>query len=418
METNEISIERVQYLLEKGNLPQAEMLCRIALETEPQNPVFFYFLSLIANALNLRRFSEKYLKTASELAPDWDLPHAALTKLGRLPEEEKARNSIGNEDHEKKFLLIKAWGYGFWSDVDHVLCQLLIADITKRIPVIHWGINSLFGDASDKNAFEFYFDRVSDFMVDDLAHEDYDFFPPKWNCKNLREENVNKWAGFYSRMSGLYSWNRQEKVVVSDFYTGLISLRPWIPSDHYLYGISIDGLYRFLIQKYLHPKKEILDEIECLYVKDLSSSKFMSVHVRGSDKIHEVANLCSLNEQYFEIINAIGAVYRDYKIFLMTDDSRLLGAFLRRYGNRIVTTACQRTDQSTGIHYQSDVNRRRLGVEVMIDTYLAAKGDIFIGNGRSNPSTIVLYLKDWNEKNIYLIGHNMHHCFNTILYDG
>ncbi len=37
-----------------------------------------------------------------------------------------------------RFLLIKSWGCGFWSDVDHVMGQLLVAEITNRIPVIYW----------------------------------------------------------------------------------------------------------------------------------------------------------------------------------------------------------------------------------------------------------------------------------------
>ena len=42
------------------------------------------------------------------------------------------------------YLLIKS--YGFWSDVEHVIGALLLAEMTGRTPVVHWGGNSYFTD--------------------------------------------------------------------------------------------------------------------------------------------------------------------------------------------------------------------------------------------------------------------------------
>lgn len=412
-----VEIEDVQRLIEKGNLPQAEIYCRIALETEPSNPVFLFFLGLIADAVNLKKFAQKYLEAASRFAPAWDPPRALLAKMLQQLEEGETNVSSKSEGDWEKFLLIKAWGYGFWSDVSHVLGQLLIAEITGRIPMIHWGANSLFGDGTGKNAFDFYFEPVSGYVIDDLFQERYDFFPPKWNYKNLREENLNKFSGPYARMAGLYFLNRPEKVVISDFYTGIVDLLPWIPSYHGLYGLSIDELYRYLIKKYLHPRGEILDAIEEFYMRNLGSSDFISVHIRGSDKIVETGIIANIEEQYFKIIDEVISVHKGYRIFLMTDDLNFLNAFRKKYGDRIVTTDCQRTDSQTGIHYQSVVNRRRLGIEVMVDTYIAARGNVFIGLGWSNPAVIVFLLKDWKSEDIYLIGDNMYRCYNLFLHN-
>lgn len=46
---------------------------------------------------------------------------------------------------DNRYLLIKSWGFGFYSDVIAVLGSLLLAEITHRTPVVHWGKNSLFG---------------------------------------------------------------------------------------------------------------------------------------------------------------------------------------------------------------------------------------------------------------------------------
>ena len=54
----------------------------------------------------------------------------------------------------QKYLLIKAWGYGFWSDMDHVVGQLLLAELTVAAPRSCTGAsNTLFGAAGVANAF-------------------------------------------------------------------------------------------------------------------------------------------------------------------------------------------------------------------------------------------------------------------------
>jgi hypothetical protein len=100
----------------------------------------------------------------------------------------------------------------------------------------------------------------------------------------------------------------------------------------------------------------------------------------------------------------------------MTDDSRVLDYFLGIYGNKIIATDCLRTSNEKGIHYQAVPDRRRLGEDVVVDAYLAARGKAFIGNGYSNPSLIVSYLKDWPEKDVYLHSLNINLTHNTFLH--
>ena len=59
-----------------------------------------------------------------------------------------------------------------------------------------------------------------------------------------------------------------------------------------------------------------------------------------------------------------------------------------------------------GIHYQGKINGRCLGEEVMVDTYLATKAAAFMGNGFSNPSVMVGYLKEWSDGACVLLGRN------------
>lgn len=409
-------------LLRRGNLPQAEILSRISLESDPANPKIHNFLGWIASAVNLPQFAIHYFSEAARLAPDWEMPRINMEKVSKHLKEGQDGPAISGLETKhagkaEQFLLIKAWGYGFWSDVSHVLGQLLVAELTGRIPIVHWGSNSLFGDGTDMNAFEFYFEKVSAIGVGDLQKEDFDFWPPKWNHRNLTEGEINKSVGPFSHVAGLYLLSHPERVIVSDFYTGVIDLRPWIPIGHYLYGLSVDELYRYLVRRYLRPRKVIMDEVDSFYAKHLASQDYIAVHARGSDKFLEMKKLDEVNKQYKEIIDRCLSLYNCHCIFLMTDDSRILDHFVELYGNKIITTDCQRTNSAQGIHYQRVLDRRRLGTEVMVDAYLAAKARAIIGNGFSNASVIVRYLKDWPEGDIYLIGQSLYHTYNIFLYD-
>ncbi len=77
-----------------------------------------------------------------------------------------------------RFLLIKSWGCGFWSDVDHVMGQLLAAELTNRTPVIYWGPNSLYAKSFQSNAFDLYFEPVSEYTIQDLVRRGIRFIHP------------------------------------------------------------------------------------------------------------------------------------------------------------------------------------------------------------------------------------------------
>src|SRR5580765_3885445 len=70
----------------------------------------------------------------------------ALTKKVGVP-----RSNDLDASHER-FLLIKSWGKGFWSDVDHVLGALLAAEMTRRTPIVHSGGKCLFTAPGVENA--------------------------------------------------------------------------------------------------------------------------------------------------------------------------------------------------------------------------------------------------------------------------
>ena len=132
------------------------------------------------------------------------------------------------------YLLIKS--YGFWSDVEHVIGALLLAEMTGRTPVVHWGGNSYFTDDERGDAFGTFFEPLAALPRNDSAEEVDSIYPPKWSRDKLAENGLNVWDGAVSRLSGLYLLNRPEHLVVTYFFTQVVELPPWLPPDHWLQG--------------------------------------------------------------------------------------------------------------------------------------------------------------------------------------
>ncbi len=175
---------------------------------------------------NLAR-AEVLSRMALEHSPDDREPLSVLAEIGEKLGLRSAAFLSGPTTDEKRYVVIKPWGYGLWSDVDHVLGQLLLAEMTGRIPVTDWGAASRYACPDGRDAWRDVFQPVSDVRVDDLlslAAEPSSVFPPKWSADNLRQSEINRFDGSWSRVSGLYLLARPERIVVSDFYTGIRTL--------------------------------------------------------------------------------------------------------------------------------------------------------------------------------------------------
>jgi len=310
-----------------------------------------------------------------------------------------------------RFLLIKSWGCGFWSDVDHVMGQLLAAEVTNRIPVVYWGSNSLYSESFKGNAFELYFEPVSAYTVEDLIRPDYTYYPPIWNNKNLTVEDLDKVAWAYRNIGDMML--SDANVVVSDTHYFIRPIIQFIPKTHWAYGMTAHQIYRCLFDKYIRLKPDIQEEIEQFYNENMKDSRpLLGVHIRGGDKVKEVENLSHLNKKYHQTIQTFVSRYGIKKILLLTDCQEILDDFKKRYGKMVVYTDCKRgqiNDTENAPHLTGYSERRRKGIEIIKDTYLAAKCDFFIGNGYSNVSYTVKRLRDWPDSNMVLFYRDLKH---------
>ena len=151
-----------------------------------------------------------------------------------------------------RFLLIKPWSYRLWSDVEHVLGQLLIAEITNRIPVVFWPTHCLHNGFIHTNGFELYFEPVSEYSIFDLTKPEYTFYPPFWDADNLLVEDTTKDNWMYRSIGDLIS--SDANVVIGDVYFSISEIIPFVKKDNDAYGMTATEIYRYLFRKYIRIK--------------------------------------------------------------------------------------------------------------------------------------------------------------------
>ncbi|MBJ6801185.1 O-linked N-acetylglucosamine transferase family protein [Geomonas propionica] len=407
---SETLAECAELLCSAGFVTPADLICRYLGDRGYQSPRVSRSLGAVALAIGQPGAAVAALNRALEQGDASRATRILLVKA------QQAERFPPPREQGERLLLIKAWGYGFWSDVNHVLGQLLVAEITGRTPVVHWGANSLFSDDPLENAFNHFFEPVSPVTIGDVIARRRSFYPPKWQRDNVRHENLAKFDGPWSRCSALWTLERQEEVVVSDFHYAVNDLAPWIPAGHPLHGLTTEELYLYLFERYLKVQPAILERVEAFHREHMAGAPVIGLHVRGGDKVGEDPGLARLNALYLPELERLLREMPDARIFLSTDDDRALARYRELFGERLVYTVSTRTANVQGVHYQKQASRRALGEEVLIDTLLAARCDHFLGNGLSNVSLAVAQMRRWAPGTCRLFGTRLDYLRQLTLY--
>ncbi len=337
-----------------------------------------------------------------------------------------------------RFLLIKPWSNRLWPDLEHVLGQLLIAEITNRIPVVYWPTLCLHNGFIHTNGFELYFEPVSGFSIFDLAKPEYTFYPPFWDADNLLVEDADKDKWMYRSIGDLIS--SDANVVVADVYFSIGEIIPFVRKENAAYGMTATEIYRYLFKKYIRPKRDIIMEVQGFYNSWLKDGHpLLAVHVRREDDMiidqrKDVADenywtrysrkygskpskkrkrkyrffgkgkMLKANTEYHAEIQKIMNEYSIRKIFLLTDSEEVVEEYRKKYGDLIVCTDCKRLSRNDpAYNMENPMVKRRRGIETIKDAYLAARCDFFIGNDFSNLSRAIYRMKDWPQENIKLL---------------
>lgn len=339
-----------------------------------------------------------------------------------------------------RFLLIKAWSYILWADIEHVLGQLLLSEITDRAPVVFWSTHCIHNGTVQTNGFELYFEPISNYTIFNLVKPEYTYFPPIWDSDSLLVDDPGKDTWVYRNVGDIIGSNAN--VVIGDVYYNVYEIIPFIKNNHPAYGMTVEQTYQYLFRKYIKVKPEIEMQILNYYNKWIKNNHpVLAVHVRRVDKsvifdtrkaykkgnrywtkvyrnykkVHEgkfdkVRRFLlkgkdkKPNELYHKEIRRYLDRYDIKKIFLLTDCEDTVREYKDLYGSKLICTNCKRLKDEDDIsQMENPMVKWARGIETIKDTYLAAKCDFFIGNDYSHLTHAVLRIKDWADKSVSLL---------------
>jgi hypothetical protein len=170
--------------------------------------------------------------------------------------------------------------------------------------------------------------------------------------------------------------------------------------------------------------KTKVSEIVSGLASTLFSGPMIAVHARSQSLGKNLEALegreISL-ASYFPQLDIWLAINPAAKLFVLTDSEGAIAAFGERYGHtRVVTLdraripidqdgyAGRDLPRTSDVGFDTSIDGYRLGLEVLIDAYLAARCDRFIGDGASSVSCAVLNLKRWRDEDTFLIRQNVY----------
>ncbi len=301
-------------------------------------------------------------------------------------------------------LLIKRWGAGFWSDVDHVAGQLAAADILRRIPVVHWGTAGPYADGKTET-FRLYFEPLSHLSVDDLTGS---IWPGCWTAANIADDLPFAATRCIDPAYGNYELAMEKihipaaqrtvkamlglphDVVVSLCHESPEMIAKLAPPTSIYYRANADQVRRIVMRDRIKLQPRVADQIERFWQQNLAGYAVMAVHMRGSNKVVENADLHRQNNAAPALVAQWLAGGAQRKVFLISDSEAYYQNWSARFGTRLVTQPCRRTASEKIPNFLlPDTDGRQNGLEILIDTYCAARCERFVGNSSSNVSKFV-----------------------------
>ena len=383
--------ERIfEYAIEawwSGNAPLAFHYCQAARARGLASPELYRLLGTIASELGQYDQAISYLAEASRLR--------RLAPSNGCP----------------RYLVIQPWGCGFWGEIDHALGQLAIAEITGRRPLVFWGDDCIYAYPGLANAWEGYFLPVSNVTLADVQEPGLTHFPRNWTASNIHLTSAGRNLPPKDRHSSLSALDADEDVVVADGHNRLLDILPWAPAGHWLADLSAEAAYRQLARKYLRLSVALAKEVERLSALVFRQRPVLAVHYRTQSPTKDAESTegerLSIAD-YIPLIDRFLQSNPSGSIFLLTDYAPAAQASLERYPNRVFTLNVRRLNREEDIEVTfQPYDRWVLAQEVVLDAYIAAKCDAFLGDGASGVSCSIGYLKDWPAGSYTLLRENV-----------
>lgn len=363
---------------------------------------------------------ERVVRTAPDFRPAYKIlgtalrfragPAASARIRSRSPLAPSSQGGLYAEDARRAaagrpgYLVIDALRIGFWGEINHVVNQAIAADLMGRIPVVRWMGTSRYPVPGVANAWNGYFQPLSDVDAAELGGRGLTWFPP-WQAPWVEPSHDG------DSSSALVAMNRPEDVVVVNQHDDLLDILACAADGAAPTPDTAAALYRRKAASILKPRPEIVQRVDAVTAS--LARPFLAVHIRAptSHKADESLEQRAIDlPDYIRAIDNVVAREPIRTIFLLTDYQPAIGPLKERYGDRLVhleeTLRLDRVeDAEVGLNPAFD--SYRLATEVMTDAYVAAAADWFIGDGASGVTCSVVSLADWPPGRVRLLRQNV-----------
>lgn len=376
------------------NFHQADLALQVCHDRYPDDAETWNLRATLAHKLGLNKTALRWVEFALNSNPDYCKAQENKRELTRVVEGA----SLPAPNGSPRYLLINAWGSGFGLELLYLLKQLLLAEMTNRIPVIHWGKNCLYNDHQTRDCFGDFFERINQVTIPDVFDYQSTAFPEHWRARALSDfVRRTSWRSKVNhqsyRISGLYYLNKPESLVVSGEFTSLKTLLPWLAPDNEWASQPIDEVYRGLIRRYLRPRTEVLYNARRFIDSAFADHGFVAIHLRGTDRhLKKHSNdLTPINEQ---LISLVESKHPTDLVFVMTDDKREIEKARARLGDRVRALDVARSHHDElGVHVSAK-EKQKVGLDVLTDLMIATQARHFYGCGFSYLACVVSYFRD------------------------
>lgn len=259
---------------------------------------------------------------------------------------------LTNKDKTIYFICENNGALGFFAMYRYWLEYLYFADICGYHPVISGGNKFAYKEEErvhgKKNPFEYYF-----------------YQPVGIELKQVK-------SSYY-----VISSHTLHRKIIELVYTGRYS--------NYFFNSNYMQVMGGIVKKYMKFNDKTWQFITSgLNKLDFVGKKIIGVHVRGTDfrSNYNKHPVYVTAEDCFSEIERISEEKSYDKIFLATDDKRILNQFIVRYGDRVCYYVdVVRNDRNKSVIFEENNTKNykyRLGLEVIRDMYTLAKCDALV----------------------------------------
>jgi hypothetical protein len=148
-------------------------------------------------------------------------------------------------------------------------------------------------------------------------------------------------------------------------------------------GVSPRQFVGQCIQSFAPPNQEILSKVDDYVTSNFKGDYIVGVHIRGTDAASGFESRTSAKiEQYIYEVEKQLSAHPNARIFLATDDQRIVQTFSKHFGEILILRECIRSSNGDSIHghYDSGIEGSPYGkgLEVLLDALILARCDFLI----------------------------------------